>query len=723
MASRPRRRWTCSIFSVQLCGYNMPGQVADTMVFMDDARDQPDQPDHADQVSTAGHPPFDAVEPVGAGHDLQQELGRTRAELRKAREDLDVFSQLTSGYWWSAGTPEAGEGELEVRAWTTRSFTRTTGHDSQYVGRLASAADVQLHADDTEAYANVVDAVMRGSSAGGRDQAVHEFRLLGRDDSIMWVRQRLAGRGEGPGRRIYASGELITERKRTEDALGHVEARFLSLVEHAPNVIVTIDLEGTILFVNRQVPVDGREPWELIGSSVFELAGGQSGPDLQAAIVEIVERKSAHEFPLRGIVAAGAEEADARWYEVQGAPVMRGGSVVAITMILTDVTERRVAELALRRSESRWRFLWENVPDRITELDADGRIVVTNRAVGQRPAEALYGTPIFSHLGPEAAGALRGAMDNALRTGAPSSYEITLPSDTPGERDRWWSNRVVPYGHDGGPRGFLLIGTDVSDRKSAERERANLEAQLRQQQKLESIGTLASGVAHEINNPIQSIMNYADLVRIRAEPGGVVADFAGEIVAETERVATIVRNLLAFARQEKEHHSPARISEVIESTLTLMRAVLRRSQITVRVDIPDSLPPIKCRSQQIQQVFMNLIGNARDALNARYPEFDENKCISIRASLIERDGEAWVRTTVEDYGSGIPLDAIDRVFDPFFSTKARNEGTGLGLSVSHGIIREHRGELEVESEPGEYTRFHVTLRVDNGWGLDLDLEH
>jgi signal transduction histidine kinase len=276
---------------------------------------------------------------------------------------------------------------------------------------------------------------------------------------------------------------------------------------------------------------------------------------------------------------------------------------------------------------------------------------------------------------------------------------------------------VVPFGE---PHsyGFLLIGTDISDRKAAERERANLEAQLRQQQKLESIGTLASGVAHEINNPIQSIMNYADLVRMRADPGGAVADFAGEIIAETERVASIVRNLLAFARQEKEHHSPARIRDVVESTLTLMRAVLRRDHVILRVDVPEDLPSIKCRSQQLQQVFMNLLGNARDALNRRYPDFHEDKLIAIRSWLELRDGEDWVCTTVEDHGTGIAPDVIDRVFDPFFTTKGRDEGTGLGLSVSHGIVREHRGELEVESELGHYTRFHINLRVDNGWGME-----
>jgi PAS domain S-box-containing protein len=656
-----------------------------------------------------------------SGDESAAESARSRAELRRAREDLDVFSQLTSGYWWLAETDAA---TWQVRAWTTRSFTRTTGHDESYVERLARGSEADVHSDDAEAYARTVNALMRGAAGGGRDQAVHEFRLYGQDGSLMWVRQRLDGRGDREQRRVYASGELITERKRTEDALGHVEARFLSLVEHAPNVIVTVDLVGTILFVNRQVPVDGREPWELIGSSVFELAGGQSRADLEAAIQQIVSSKSAHEFALRGLVS----ESDAdnpRWYEVQAAPVMRGGAVAAITMILTDVTERRLAELALRRSESRWRFLWENVPDRITELDGEGCIVVTNRPVGARPAEQVYGTLVFDYLDPEAAIALRRAMEIAQRTGEPTSYEVAV-SGEPGERERWLSNRVVPFSEAGSPAaagplgrlGFLLIGTDVSDRKAAERERANLEAQLRQQQKLESIGTLASGVAHEINNPIQSIMNYADLVRMRAEPGGAVADFAGEIIAETERVANIVRNLLAFARQEKEHHSPARIIDIVESTLTLMRAVLRRDHIILRVDVPENLPSVKCRSQQVQQVFMNLLGNARDALNIRYPEYDDGKWIAISSRLDERDGESWVCTTVEDHGSGIAADVIDRVFDPFFTTKGRDEGTGLGLSVSHGIMREHRGELEVESVPGEYTRFHIKLRVDNGWGLE-----
>ncbi|HLT40002.1 MAG TPA: PAS domain S-box protein, partial [Enhygromyxa sp.] len=621
----------------------MFGRVADTME---------SENDDADGARPSGEPDGQAIEFVRERDELARELERTRAELRRARENLDVFSQLTSGFWWlgereGANSPVSFHPNfgLRVRAWTTRSFTRSTGYEREFVEGLVEGREV--HPEDREAFARTIASVARGASEGGRDQAVHEFRLFARDGSMMWVRQRLEGCGQGEARRVYASGELVTERKRTEDALGHVEARFLSLVEHAPNVIITIDLEGTILFVNRAVPIDGREPWELIGSSAFELADQSGRPELRDAIREIVARKQALEFSLRGVTprAAGqssaesSTESEARWYEVQGAPVIRSGEVVAITMILTDVTERRLAEQALRRSESRWRFLWENVPDLIAELDADARVVVSNRSLGDwqpladQGAEQLLGISAVELLGGEAGHSLQRAMEAARRTGVPSSYEVGSP-DSSG-RARWWSNRVVPLVEGG----FLLIGTDISDRKDAERERANLEAQLRQQQKLESIGTLASGVAHEINNPIQSIMNYADLVRIRAEPGGVVADFANEIVNETERVAAIVRSLLAFARQEKEHHSPARLVDIVESTLTLMRAVLRRDHIILDVDMPAELPRIKCRSQQLQQVFMNLLGNARDALNVRYPEFDEDKRISIVARGFERDGE------------------------------------------------------------------------------------
>jgi signal transduction histidine kinase len=216
-------------------------------------------------------------------------------------------------------------------------------------------------------------------------------------------------------------------------------------------------------------------------------------------------------------------------------------------------------------------------------------------------------------------------------------------------------------------------------------ERKRLEAQLRQSQKLESIGTLASGVAHEINNPLMGMINYAELISLRCSDPDL-RSYAEEIKVEGTRV-----------------------SGIVEWTLSLMQALLKRHFIDVRIDVPANLPKVQCRSQQIQQVLLNLLTNAKDALNERYPEADENKVLALSAEAFHKNGMGWVRLTVEDHGTGIAPEIIDRVFDPFFTTKPRDQGTGLGLSISYGIVREHGGELTVDTAQEGVTRFHVVL--------------
>lgn len=250
-----------------------------------------------------------------------------------------------------------------------------------------------------------------------------------------------------------------------------------------------------------------------------------------------------------------------------------------------------------------------------------------------------------------------------------------------------------------------------------EKQRWALEAQLRQQQKLESIGTLAGGVAHEINNPINGIMNYAQLIQDRLGPGSPLAEYTGEIIRETQRIAAIVHNLLTFARNEKQSHSPARVADIVERTLSLIRAIIRHDQITLTVNLPAGLPELRCRSQQIQQVLMNLMTNARDALNSRYPGYDPDKVLEVSARLFQKEGRRCIRVTVEDHGTGIEPEVRERMFDPFFTTKPRDQGTGLGLSISHGIVKDHHGELSVETELGRFTRMHLDLPVDNDWNL------
>ena len=131
----------------------------------------------------------------------------------------------------------------------------------------------------------------------------------------------------------------------------------------------------------------------------------------------------------------------------------------------------------------------------------------------------------------------------------------------------------------------------------------------------------------------------------------------------------------------------------------------------LEIDIPDDLPEIKCRSQQIQQVLMNLLTNARDALNERYPDYDPDKIMAVTVRSFERDGRNWLRTTVEDRGTGIHDKIRERLFDPFFTTKDRTKGTGLGLAISQGIFQDHCGELSLECERDRYTRFHLDLPI------------
>ncbi|MBT7067800.1 MAG: PAS domain S-box protein, partial [Verrucomicrobia bacterium] len=252
---------------------------------------------------------------------------------------------------------------------------------------------------------------------------------------------------------------------------------------------------------------------------------------------------------------------------------------------------------------------------------------------------------------------------------------------------------------------YVAVKRDIS-------KEVALESQLRQAQKLDSMGTLASGVAHEINNLIMGIMGYAELIRDAVGQQSEIVDMADAIMGQTNRVRDIVKNLLHFARaEEPSRRDDVTVSEMVEGAASLIRTVMRHDAIELAIDVPSDLPTVRCNSQQIQQVVMNLLTNSRDALNMKYPQRqrDPNKKITVSGREIELESGRGVRITVEDMGSGLPEHVRERMFDPFFTTKPQDKGTGLGLSISHGIVGEHERKLHVESEIGQWTRFHIDL--------------
>ncbi len=287
-------------------------------------------------------------------------------------------------------------------------------------------------------------------------------------------------------------------------------------------------------------------------------------------------------------------------------------------------------------------------------------------------------------------------------------------------RDGHWlqilsRGRVVEQDSVGRPVRAMGTIMDMTPLKRSEEERVRLESQLRQEQKLSSVGTLANGVAHEINNPLMGMINYAQLLHDRIpESEEIWRSWSSEIISEGLRISEIVRNLLTFSRQSDVRRIPVSPAEVISGILSLSRKLLEKDEIQADVDLEADLPLISCSAAQIQQVLLNLLTNARDALNERHPGYSPDKRITITGSrLSERDG-VWVRISVADRGCGLPAEASERIFDPFFTTKPTGLGTGLGLSISYGIVKEHGGHLGFEHNEPEGTVFHVDLPAFGG---------
>jgi len=233
-----------------------------------------------------------------------------------------------------------------------------------------------------------------------------------------------------------------------------------------------------------------------------------------------------------------------------------------------------------------------------------------------------------------------------------------------------------------------------------------LRSRLPQTEKMAALGQLVSGIAHELNNPLTSIVGYAQLLLGRAA-GTDRSDEARHIFEEAQRASAIVRNLLLFAREEKPAHRRVQLNEIVRQTQALRNYELRLENIRLTLDLEPGLPPVLADAQQMQQMVLNLLSNAEQAVESGAGHGE----IEVRTRSIRRGARRVVRLEVRDDGPGIPRDILPRIFDPFFTTKPAGIGTGLGLSIVRTIAREHGGEVSVESEPGRGTTFFVELRA------------
>jgi signal transduction histidine kinase/CheY-like chemotaxis protein len=250
--------------------------------------------------------------------------------------------------------------------------------------------------------------------------------------------------------------------------------------------------------------------------------------------------------------------------------------------------------------------------------------------------------------------------------------------------------------------GFLAIQRDITERKQAEEERRELERRAHLASRLAAVGEMAAGIAHEINNPLTAVVGFADLVMARKLPEDVRKDL--EIINESaRRVGDIVRRLLTFARQYRPERSLININEVIENTLQMRAYELVTGNIKVSTELDPDLPVTMADGGQLQQVFLNLIINAEYEMRSAH----EGGKLLIKTERMDNT----IRISFKDDGPGIPRENLERIFEPFFTTKKVGEGTGLGLSLCHSIITEHKGGIYADSELGKGATFIVELPV------------
>jgi two-component system NtrC family sensor kinase len=329
----------------------------------------------------------------------------------------------------------------------------------------------------------------------------------------------------------------------------------------------------------------------------------------------------------------------------------------------------------------------ESINVGILAADLEDRVESWNSQI-----EKLTGISRETALGRKLSELLPAELCDRLGAGIENVYKFVLKPKDVALNDVTLNIAIAPLiSRDGAQIGRLIIFDDVTDR-------AELERRLVQADKLSSIGLLAAGVAHEVNTPLAVISTYAQMLAKQISGDEQKAPLLEKIARQTFRASEIVNSLLNFSRTSPTEFVSVDLNKVVRETLALMEHQLTKTQVTVTLTFDDKLPRIKGSPGKLQQVFLNLFLNARDAM-------EKGGALVVQTSA--HDGHVLV--TVADSGAGIARENLEKIFDPFFTTKGAKKGTGLGLSVSYGIVREHGGNIEVQSEIGSGTRFELSF--------------
>lgn len=369
-----------------------------------------------------------------------------------------------------------------------------------------------------------------------------------------------------------------------------------------------------------------------------------------------------------------------------------------------EINERKQVEESLRISESKYRLLLENLPQRVFYKDKNLMYVSCNENFAKdfhMKPDKIYGKTDYDLFPKGLADKQRIDDKRIMESGQREDRDEVYIRD--GKELVLHTIKIPIRDEKGTIIGILGSFLDITEKVILQKEAERFKH-------LASLGELAAGVGHEINNPATGVINCAQILFNKSQEGSKERDLASRIMKEGDRIAKIVHCLLSFASPgNKENKSVVSVNEIVSDTLVLTGAQLRKEGINLKQYIPPRLSEILANPQLIQQVFLNAINNARYALNQKYPDTHDNKILEISGEEITIDNQSYIKITFHDHGTGIPDHIRVKVMNPFFTTKPTGRGTGLGLSISHSIVKDHGGRLMIESIEGEFTKTSIIL--------------